>query len=92
MPMLRNPGCRAIVEIIVDLARKLGLRSVAEGVEDQESLEALVALGCDAAQGYHLCRPLAASLVADFVREYNAGPAAAPVPQQSAETLRQRSG
>ena len=29
--MMRNAGCRVIVEIIIDLARKLGLKSVAEG-------------------------------------------------------------
>ena len=72
MQMTRNQGCRVITEIIVDLARKLGLRSVAEGVEDQEALDALIAMGCDLAQGYHLSRPLAAAGVAEFVREHAA--------------------
>jgi EAL domain-containing protein (putative c-di-GMP-specific phosphodiesterase class I) len=88
MPMLSNQGCRVIVEIVIDLARKLGMRSVAEGVEDQGALDSLVAMGCDAAQGYHLCRPLAASRVADFVREYNAKGATRPVAEPDAEERR----
>ncbi len=60
MQMLENEGCKVIVEIVIDLARKLGLRSVAEGVEDEASLLSLMRLGCDMAQGYHLSRPIAA--------------------------------
>ena len=42
------------------LAHALGLALVAEGVEDQETLDALAGLGCDVVQGYHLSRPLPA--------------------------------
>jgi diguanylate cyclase (GGDEF)-like protein len=52
-----------IVRSVVDLARNLGLRTVAEGVEDQATFEALLALGCDAAQGFHLGRPMPAEAV-----------------------------
>lgn len=74
MQMTRNRDCRVIVEIIVDLARKLGLRSVAEGVDDKAALDALIEFGCDAAQGYLFSRPLAADNVADFVSRHNASP------------------
>jgi len=47
----------AIVRSTIDLAHNLGLQLVAEGVEDQETLELLAALGCDLVQGYHLARP-----------------------------------
>jgi predicted signal transduction protein with EAL and GGDEF domain len=47
-----------IVRSTVDLGRNLGLRVVAEGVEDQTTLEALDALGCDAIQGYYVSRPV----------------------------------
>ncbi len=47
-----------IVRSIVDLARNLRLRVVAEGVEDAPSLAALTALGCDVVQGFYLSRPL----------------------------------
>ncbi len=46
-----------IVRSTVDLARNLGLRVVAEGVEETEIYVRLAELGCDAAQGYWLARP-----------------------------------
>ena len=74
--MTSNAGCKIIVEIVIDLARKLGLASIAEGVEEEAALDSLITLGCNAAQGYHLCRPIAADLVPAFVREYEPGPGA----------------
>ena len=71
MQMTRDPGCRVIVEIIIDLARKLGLRSVAEGVEEQAALNTLIEMGCDMAQGYYLSRPIAAERIAEFVRGFD---------------------
>jgi diguanylate cyclase (GGDEF)-like protein len=47
-----------IVRSIVDLAKALGLRSVAEGVEDGRTAQLLREMGCDAAQGYHFGRPM----------------------------------
>jgi EAL domain-containing protein (putative c-di-GMP-specific phosphodiesterase class I) len=49
---------RPIVATTIELAHALGLRVVAEGIEDQETLLVLRELGCDLAQGYHLSRPL----------------------------------
>ena len=48
----------AIVTSTLQLAQALGLRLVAEGVEDQATLDALADLGCDVVQGYHVSRPL----------------------------------
>ena len=48
----------AIVQTIIGLAHNLGLRVVAEGVEDERSRELLVRSGCDLAQGYLISRPL----------------------------------
>lgn len=50
----------AIVEAVVTMSRALGLRTVAEGVEDADQLAVLEQLGCDCAQGYHLSHPLPA--------------------------------
>ncbi|RZA34296.1 MAG: EAL domain-containing protein [Lysobacteraceae bacterium] len=58
--MLTNPADAAIVRSTLELARHLQLHVVAEGVEDAETLEALRQLGCFAAQGFHLARPMPA--------------------------------
>jgi EAL domain-containing protein (putative c-di-GMP-specific phosphodiesterase class I) len=62
--MLDDKDCQVIVEAIIDLARKLGLESVAEGVESEPIWNALRALGCDCGQGYYLGRPMAADRIA----------------------------
>ena len=54
-------GDAAIVQAIVGMARALGMRVVAEGVETEGQLERLRALGCDLAQGFLLSRPLPAA-------------------------------
>ncbi|KAA1374791.1 EAL domain-containing protein [Aeromicrobium fastidiosum] len=46
-----------VVEAVVNLARGFGLATIAEGVEDTETLELLAGLGVDHAQGFHLGRP-----------------------------------
>ena len=51
----------AIVRSTVDLTHALGLRMVAEGVEDAGTLEILQDLGCDLVQGWHLGRPMPAT-------------------------------
>jgi diguanylate cyclase (GGDEF)-like protein len=58
--MDRNPTDDAIVRTTIDLARALGLRVTAEGVETGATLERLTALGCDYAQGFFVGRPAAA--------------------------------
>jgi diguanylate cyclase (GGDEF)-like protein/PAS domain S-box-containing protein len=51
----------SVVRPIVDLGHTMGLRVVAEGVEDQETMDTLLALGCDSAQGFHVCPPTLAT-------------------------------
>lgn len=51
----------SIISGIVRLAKGIGARTVAEGIEDPETLDALIDLGCDLGQGYHLGRPTAAA-------------------------------
>jgi diguanylate cyclase len=53
-----DPRAAAIVEHTVALAHALGLRLVAEGVEDDATREVLARLGCDIAQGYLIARPM----------------------------------
>ncbi len=56
--MATDPRDHAIVQSVVDLARGLGMRVVAEGVEDEPTWDLLRGLGCDRAQGWYLARAL----------------------------------
>ncbi|PRY38595.1 diguanylate cyclase (GGDEF)-like protein [Geodermatophilus tzadiensis] len=56
--MVESPRNQAIVTSTLQLSHALGLRLVAEGAEDQATVDALADLGCDQVQGYHLSRPL----------------------------------
>jgi diguanylate cyclase (GGDEF)-like protein len=58
-----------IVRTTIDMARNLGLRVVAEGVETAEVWEALRAIGCDLAQGYFLARPSPPEEMGELLRE-----------------------
>lgn len=55
----------ALVESIQRIARLMGLKTVAECVEDAATLEALLLIGVDYAQGYHLHRPILLSALTD---------------------------
>jgi len=59
--VLENEGDQVIVRSTIDLARNLGMRVVAEGVETSEHWQQLAEYGCDTAQGYFLSRPLPAA-------------------------------
>lgn len=56
----KDPSLRAIVEATLAMARQLGMKSVAEGVEHRDDWDFLRALGCDVAQGYFIARPMPA--------------------------------
>jgi EAL domain-containing protein (putative c-di-GMP-specific phosphodiesterase class I) len=58
--MLGQEGV-SLVRPIVDLGHTMGLKVVAEGVEDQGTLDSLLTLGCDSAQGFYVCRPVLAA-------------------------------
>jgi PAS domain S-box-containing protein len=55
--LVNSPANQGVVRLVVGLARTFGLRTIAEGVEDQETLERLRAKGVDYAQGFHIGRP-----------------------------------
>ncbi len=60
---LSDPRAMSIVRSTVELSHSLGLRMVAEGIEDQPTLDLLRELGCDQAQGYLISRPVPAAEV-----------------------------
>jgi EAL domain-containing protein (putative c-di-GMP-specific phosphodiesterase class I) len=71
MNMVKNHSCLIIVEMLLEMARRLGLHTVGEGVEDEATLEALFERGCGMAQGYYLARPMAAAETSSFIRQRN---------------------
>jgi diguanylate cyclase (GGDEF)-like protein len=68
-PMLDDDSDLIIVRSTINLGHDLGLRIIAEGVEDEPTLERLALLGCDLAQGFHLSRPLAPGAFEDWISE-----------------------
>jgi predicted signal transduction protein with EAL and GGDEF domain len=69
--MIHNPHNAAIVQLVVDLAHSLGLRTIAEGVEDRSTWDALDTLGCDSAQGYYLAQPMPADQLSIWMSEHS---------------------
>ncbi|HRE91711.1 MAG TPA: EAL domain-containing protein [Myxococcota bacterium] len=55
---VRDPSARHIIASSVSMARGLGLRVVAEGVENRDELALVRSLGCDELQGYLIARPM----------------------------------
>ena len=66
--LAKDEGSAAIVRATIELAGSLGLEVVAEGVEDEATLQILKRLGCATAQGYHISRPLPVEEVAGWIR------------------------
>jgi EAL domain-containing protein (putative c-di-GMP-specific phosphodiesterase class I) len=53
--------------MIVDLAHTLGMKIVAEGVEDEEQAEQLKEMGCDLGQGFYFAKPLPPEAASEFL-------------------------
>jgi predicted signal transduction protein with EAL and GGDEF domain len=66
--LAEDPNDATIVRAIVQIARSLGLRTIAEGVEDARTLDCLRLLSCDEVQGYHFAPPLPASAFEKMLR------------------------
>ena len=69
MNATRQNSARVILESSLDMARKLNITSVAEGVETQADYDLLCQLGCDLAQGYFIARPMEYAALLPWVRE-----------------------
>ncbi|MEM9201986.1 MAG: bifunctional diguanylate cyclase/phosphodiesterase [Actinomycetota bacterium] len=73
MRMLDEQHDDVIVRSTIDLGHNLGLKVVAEGVENDAILRRLGELGCDIAQGYHISRPMPPADFTAFVAEHQPG-------------------
>jgi EAL domain-containing protein (putative c-di-GMP-specific phosphodiesterase class I) len=67
--VLSDPRSRFIVSATNDMAHGLGLRTVAEGVEDGATSAELTAMGIDVLQGFHIARPMPTAAVVPWVGE-----------------------
>jgi diguanylate cyclase (GGDEF)-like protein len=79
--MTSDPVDAAIVRATIQLAHSIGIRVVAEGIEDEETWRSLVANRCEMVQGYALSRPLPAQELEGLLR---AKPSLAPAARPSA--------
>ena len=79
LELMARDDARALVRAIVEMARTLGMGTVAEGVEDSAQLELLRQAGCEAIQGYFVARPMPLAQLLQFIADWTA----APVPLNS---------
>ena len=77
MPALRH----VIVDSSIDMARKLNVKSVAEGVETQEEWDMLKNMNCDVGQGYFIAKPMDSAAFLNFCADY------APAQQKSTQKI-----
>jgi diguanylate cyclase (GGDEF)-like protein len=86
MDMATEDEDAAIVASTIELARSLGLRVVAEGVENATVWQQLTDLGCDFAQGYYLSRPIPAEQMTRWLQAHAARCSVPPVATPASRT------
>jgi EAL domain-containing protein (putative c-di-GMP-specific phosphodiesterase class I) len=64
---MKSDESAALIRTLVQLGKQLGLRTLAEGIEDQDQYERLQQEDCDSGQGFMLARPLSVAAVEEFV-------------------------
>ena len=67
---VQNSEDDAIVRAVIGLGASMGMKVVAEGVECADQLATLTSYGCDQVQGYHFAKPMPATEVAEFMRNF----------------------
>ena len=69
LEMDKDANDHVIVQSTIDLAHGIGLSAIAEGVETEASLQELLLMGCDIAQGYYISRPLPPDKFIEWLHE-----------------------
>lgn len=72
-PTARADGCLDFIKAVTEMCHSLGMRVVAEGVEDADMLTQLVRSACDEAQGYLFAKPMPLAKLEHYVTERRAG-------------------
>ena len=75
--LLTDTASADITMLIIDLAHRFGLDVVAEGVEDQATMDKLQRAGCDVVQGYFFAKPTPAEECEAWLQRFDAPPGAA---------------
>ena len=60
----------SLVKAIINMAASLGLKTIAEGIEDEQTLNKLIELGCDIGQGYYWSKPIPESKISTLLSHY----------------------
>lgn len=68
-PITKSDSARNILGSLIEIGKALDIEVIAEGVESTEHIDALIALGCDALQGYALCHPLSGDCFAELIHQ-----------------------
>ncbi len=66
--MSEDESDAVIVHSIIDLAHNIGIKVVAEGVEDKKTYDMLKALGCDSIQGFYVSKPMSAPDLVEWIK------------------------
>jgi diguanylate cyclase len=82
--MSADPRARKLVSVMISIARVFKLKCVAEGVENQEQLDALWQLGCDQSQGFLHSKPVTSQQFCDLMQNGNGRFILPPDPQPDA--------
>ncbi|MEO9947377.1 EAL domain-containing protein [Paraglaciecola sp.] len=70
-PLNNNNHDDSIVKAIINMASSLGLQTVAEGIEDEATLNKLITLGCDFGQGYYWSKPISEDDLSEYLTNHN---------------------
>ncbi len=63
-----KPNGSVIAETIINLGKRLGLATIAEGIETQEQADAVKGMGCDEVQGFLYAKPMPSVALIEFLR------------------------
>ncbi|MFB3064766.1 MAG: EAL domain-containing protein, partial [Gammaproteobacteria bacterium] len=68
MTLMGDEQNRAIVRTTIELAHNMNLKVVAEGVEDEQTLQQISDMGCEEAQGYFVSKPVSSDGLLDWLK------------------------
>lgn len=74
MELGRDRGSLVLCEAIIDMAHKLGLKVIAEGIENEIQRDLLIRAGCDYGQGYLFSRPVPEEVLIELMQRTNTSP------------------